>query len=172
MISQLLLLSRSDEGKYHLEIEDIDLKLIMDEIIGEMKESAKTNNIKLYFSGEDGLIIKADQTLITRLFINIINNAIKFSKKGGFVKVQIDADSDKNFAKILIEDNGIGIPKEDIENIFNRFYQVDKSRNDKGTGLGLAIAKWIVDIHKGTINIESELGKGTKFYINLPLKKK
>ncbi|MBE3090514.1 MAG: HAMP domain-containing histidine kinase [Actinobacteria bacterium] len=172
MISQLLLLSRSDEGKYHLEIEDIDLKLIMDEIIGEMKESTKANNIKLYFSGEDGLVIKADQTLITRLFINIINNAIKFSKKGGFVKVQIAADSDKNFAKILIEDNGIGIPKEDIENIFNRFYQVDKSRNDKGTGLGLAIAKWIVDIHKGTINIESELGKGTKFYINLPLKKK
>ena len=172
MISQLLLLSRSDEGKYHLEIEDIDIKLIMDEIIGEMKESAKTNNIKLYFSGEDGLVIKADQTLITRLFINIINNAIKFSKKGGFVKVQIAADPDKNFAKILIEDNGIGIPKEDIENIFNRFYQVDKSRNDKGTGLGLAIAKWIVDMHKGTINIESGLGKGTKFYINLPLKKK
>jgi len=172
MISQLLMLSRSDEGKYHLEIEDIDLELIMGEIIGEMKESAKANNIKLYFSSEDGLVIKADQTLITRLFINIINNAIKFSKKGGFVKVQIAADSDKNFAKILIEDNGIGIPKEDIENIFNRFYQVDKSRNDKGTGLGLAIAKWIVDIHKGTINIESELGKGTKFYINLPLKKK
>ena len=172
MISQLLLLSRSDEGKYHLEVEDIDLKLIMDEIIGEMKKSAKANNIKLYFSGEDGLVIKADQTLITRLFINIINNAIKFSIKGGFVKVQIAADSDKNFAKILIEDNGIGIPKEDIENIFNRFYQVDKSRNDKGTGLGLAIAKWIVDIHKGIINIESELGKGTKFYINLPLKKK
>ena len=172
MISQLLLLSRSDEGKYHLEIEDIDLKLIMDEIIGEMKESAKTNNIKLYFSGEDGLVIKADQTLVTRLFINIINNALKFSRKGGFVKVQGAADPDKNFAKILIEDNGIGIPKEDIENIFNRYYQVDKSRNDKGTGLGLAIAKWIVDIHKGTINIESELGKGTKFYVNLPLKKK
>ena len=172
MISQLLMLSRSDEGKYHLEIEDIDLKLIMDEIIGEMKESAKANNIKLYFSGESGLVIEADQTLITRLFINIVNNALKFSRKGGFVKVQVAVDPDKNFAKILIEDNGIGIPKEDIENIFNRFYQVDKSRNDKGTGLGLAIAKWIVDIHKGTINIESELGKGTKFYINLPLKKK
>ncbi len=170
MISQLLLLSRSDEGKYHLEIEDIDLKLIMDEIIGEMKESAKVNNIKIYFNGEDGLIIKADQTLITRLFINIINNAIKFSNKGGFVKVGMAADSDEKFVQILIEDNGIGIPEEDIENIFNRFYQVDKSRNDRGTGLGLAIAKWIVDVHKGTINIKSEVGKGTKFYINLPLK--
>ncbi|MCL5070084.1 MAG: HAMP domain-containing histidine kinase [Actinobacteria bacterium] len=171
MISQLLMLSRSDEGKYYLEIEDIDLKLIMDEIIGEMKESARANNVKLHLSGEDGLIIKADQTLITRLFINIINNAIKFSKRGGFVKVQIAASPDKNFAKILIEDNGIGIPREDIDNIFNRFYQVDKSRNDKGTGLGLAIAKWIVDIHKGTIDIESRLGEGTKFYINLHLKK-
>jgi len=169
MISQLLMLSRSDEGKYRLEIEDIDLKLIMNEIIDEMKESAKANNIKLSFSGENGLIIKADQTLITRLFINIINNAVKFNKKGGFVKVQITTAADKNFVRILIEDNGIGIPEEDIENIFNRFYQVDKSRNDKGTGLGLAIAKWIVDIHKGTINIESALGKGTKIYINLPL---
>jgi len=171
MVSQLLLLSRSDEGKYHLEIEDIDLKLIMGEIIGEMKESARANKIKLYFEGVDGLIIKADQTLITRLFVNIINNAIKFSNKGGFVKVRIATDSDKKFAQILIEDNGIGIPKEDIENIFNRFYQVDKSRNDKGTGLGLAIAKWIIDIHEGTIDIESELGKGTKFYINLPMEK-
>jgi signal transduction histidine kinase len=169
MVSQLLLLSRSDEGKYHMEIEDIDLKLIIGEIVGEMKDSAKANNIKLYFNAEEDLIIKADQTLITRLFINIINNAIKFSRKGGFVKVNVSTDSAKKFAKILIEDNGIGIPKEDIENIFNRFYQVDKSRNDKGTGLGLAIAKWIIDMHKGTIDIESELGTGTKFYINLPM---
>lgn len=169
MVSQLLLLSRSDEGKYHMEIEDIDLKLIIGEIVGEMKDSAKASNIKLYFNVEEDLIIKADQTLITRLFINIINNAIKFSKKGGFVKVNVSADSVKKFAQIMIEDNGIGIPKEDIKNIFNRFYQVDKSRNDEGTGLGLAIAKWIIDMHKGTINIESELGKGTKFYINLPM---
>lgn len=172
MVAQLLALSRSDEGKQNLEIEKIDLKLIMNEIIGEMKQSAKANNIKFYFSGEDNIVIKADQTLITRLFINVINNAIKFGKKGGYVKVQIFGDYDKNVARVLIEDNGIGIPEEEIDNIFNRFYQVDKSRKNTGAGLGLAIARWIVDMHKGTINLESEPGKGTKIFIDLPLEKK
>jgi len=105
--------------------------------------------------------------LITRLIINLIDNAIRYNKKGGRVSVSINREND--FAKIIVEDNGIGMSEEVIPYIFNRFYQVEKSRGNIGTGLGLSIVKWIVDLHKGEINIESKVNQGSKFVIKLPL---
>ncbi|MGB9809836.1 MAG: sensor histidine kinase, partial [Caldanaerobacter sp.] len=97
--------------------------------------------------------------------INLIDNGIKYTQEGGFVKVKTASDQEKII--IEIEDNGIGIPKDKIPRLFERFYRVDKSRSRKlgGTGLGLAIVKHIVESMKGEISVDSEVGKGTKFTI-------
>ena len=167
IISQLLMMYRSDEGRYKFNFEVIDLKLIAGEIVKEFKNIASENGIKISFNAEEEINIWLDQTLITRLIINLIDNAIRYNKKGGRVSVSINREND--FAKIIVEDNGIGMSEEVIPYIFNRFYQVEKSRGNIGTGLGLSIVKWIVDLHKGEINIESKVNQGSKFVIKLPL---
>jgi len=101
------------------------------------------------------------------LLINLIDNAINYNEKGG--KVDVEILNEKNMAKIIVEDNGAGILSEDIPHIFDRFYQADSARNGHGTGLGLSIVKWIVDVHKGEIFVESEIDKGTTFIVRLPL---
>ena len=167
LLSQLLLLARSDEGKSILNIEKIDLKMIIESIIIEMDDKAKQKNIRLSITSEQNLIIKADQTFITMLFLNIIENSIKYNKKGGFINICFSKED--NNAKVIIEDNGIGISDENLIHIFDRFYRVSESRADKGSGLGLSIVKEIVEVHKGQIKIDSKLGKGTKFEISLPV---
>lgn len=167
IISQLLFLTRYDNGNNDIEIENIDLKVIIEDVIDTMKEIAAQNKVNLRMNCNNSVIIKGDQTLITRLFINLIDNAIKYNKIGGWVNVVVIEEQNK--VKIIVEDNGIGIPKEDIPYIFNRFYRVDKSRSSEGTGLGLSIVEWIVKIHKGDITVNSQLGIGTRFEITLPL---
>jgi len=119
------------------------------------------------------------------LFINLIENGIKYTEEGGSVHITLQKEyplpvrnpSDwgegerEKFAKIIVSDTGIGIAKEDQERIFNRFFRVDKarSREQGGSGLGLSICKWIVEAHQGEIKVESELGKGSSFIVKLPL---
>jgi signal transduction histidine kinase len=102
--------------------------------------------------------------------LNLISNAIKFSGKGDEIFVQV---KDKNeFVEILVKDNGIGLEKKDLDTIFDRFSQVDKSlsRNSEGTGIGLSLVKSIVELHGGSIHVESEVGKGSKFIVMIPSK--
>lgn len=167
MISQLLMLTRSEEGKGKLEIEDINLDVVIRDVADEMKDFANTSGIDIYLNVGENIKIKADQTLMTRLFINLIDNAIKYNKRGGWVKVSSHVEGD--IVKIFIEDNGIGIPEEDIPKIFQRFYRSDKARTRNGTGLGLSIVKWIVEEHKGKISVDSRLGKGSRFEVDLSL---
>ncbi|MFF2878185.1 sensor histidine kinase [Gottfriedia sp. NPDC057991] len=110
--------------------------------------------------------IVADRLLLEQVWINLLQNAIKFSSIAGYIKVDIlDLD---HYIHVLISDSGLGISKEDIERIFERFYQADHSRNKKGTGLGLSIVQKIMEIHHGKIEVESVVGKGTSFTIILP----
>ncbi|PGM55543.1 HAMP domain-containing sensor histidine kinase [Bacillus sp. AFS053548] len=110
--------------------------------------------------------IVADRLLLEQVWINLLQNAIKFSNIAGYIKVDI-LELDHTI-HVLISDNGLGISKEDIERIFERFYQADRSRNKKGTGLGLSIVQKIMEIHHGKIEVESVVGKGTSFTIILP----
>jgi two-component system sensor histidine kinase VicK len=113
----------------------------------------------------------ADKERIEQVLTNIIGNAIKYTKTGGLIQVELsDSDEIKDGYKISVSDNGVGIPKEDIEHLFERFYRVDKSRSTDagGTGLGLSIAKDIVQAHNGKINVQSTFGKGTTIIITLP----
>jgi signal transduction histidine kinase len=167
IISQLLMIYRSDEGKYKFNFEILNLNMIIEDIVNEFSDVVKANGLSISFKAGNEIKIKADQTLITRLFINIIDNAIKYSNSGG--KINISLSSLNNYAITIIEDTGIGISEKDMPYIFDRLYQVDKSREDRGSGLGLAIAKWITELHKGEIIAESRLNSGSKFVIKLPL---
>ena len=169
MISKLLMLTRGDESNYKYEFEQIDLGLIIEDVVEEMQEAAIQKNISLSYTGKKNIFIIADQTLIVRLLINLIDNAIKYSDNQGNVSISLRT-KDK-FAEISIEDKGIGIPETELPQIFNRFYRVDKSRSSEGSGLGLSIVKWIVDIHKGSVDIKSKLKEGTIIKVKLPLDK-
>ena len=168
IITQLLTLTRGDLNRYKAEMENIDLGIICEEVVGEMKDIAQKVRVKLMYEGVERLIIKADQALITRLLINLIENAIKYNHEEGWVKVILS--SRENYAEIKVVDNGVGISKEHIPHIFDRFYRVNEARSRDGTGLGLSIVKWIVDLHKGEIKVNSELNKGTTFTVILPKK--
>lgn len=112
--------------------------------------------------------IKADEDMMNQVFINLVRNSIKFTAEGG--NISIDLHRQNGTIEFIISDTGIGIAEEDISHVFERFFKADKSRNSsiKGSGLGLSIVKKIVDMHHGTINVQSKLGEGTAFTVSLP----
>lgn len=168
MVSQLLMLTRGYEDKYRFKMEDLNLSMIIRDITNEMMEYARKSDIEIFLFIDDNIKIKADQTLITQMLINLIQNAVKYNKKGGWIQIKLNKD--KDYVRIIIEDNGIGISNEDLPNIFNRFYRADRSRSGEGTGLGLSIVKWIVEVHKGNIYVNSTPDCGTTFEIRLNIK--
>lgn len=166
IISQLIMIYRSEEGRYKFNFENIEINEIISDIVEEFKTIADSKEIKIDFKTEDKIIVKADQTLITRLFINLIENAMKYTGENG--KISINTGQDGKNAIVIIEDTGIGISEKDIPYIFDRFYQAESSRSGSGSGLGLSIVKWIINIHKGSVDVESNINKGTTFIIKLP----
>lgn len=169
LIGQMLLLSRVDENKNHLEKESFNLNFLIETLMEEMEGLAQLKNIQLIKElGDEPLIINADQSLITQLLLNLIDNAIKYSISGGKVIIKVNG-IDKNI-RIDVIDEGPGIAEEHQSNIFERFYRIDKSRSRKngGSGLGLAISRWIVEAHQGKISVKSEEGQGTIFTVYLP----
>jgi len=186
IVEDLLLLSKADTGEIRLNKEDINLTGILNEVVAQMGMIAKSKRLHLSPSNHhQDIHIFGDALRIRELFINLIENGIKYTEEGGsihitlkkenerFIKNQSDrAEEEKGgFAKIIVSDTGIGIAREDQERIFNRFFRVDKarSREEGGSGLGLSICKWIVEAHQGEIRVESELGKGSSFIVKLPL---
>lgn len=167
IVSQLLMLARGYEGKYKFEMEDMDLSMLIKNVTEEMMERTLRSDIEISLNLDYNVRIKADQTLITQLLINLIENAVKYNKRNGWIKITLRRE--RNTARIIVEDNGVGMTKEDLPNIFKRFYRADRSRTGDGTGLGLSIVKWIVDLHNGSISVNSELGKGTAFEIELKI---
>jgi len=170
MVSQLLMLNENDEKRYKLEIEEIEMDLIIQDVLDSMRSISDRNEIQLLFEGGAGLKVMADRTLIISMLINLIDNAIKYNNDKGWVRVAVLKKQEQDYAEISIEDNGIGIPEDSIPYIFNRFYRVDKSRTGEGIGLGLSIVKWIVEMHKGIIRIDSKIGQGTIVNVLLPMK--
>lgn len=167
LLAQLLLLARIDADKYKFEIETFDLSEMAEIILEESIANAEANEMKLIPEVDEGLFIKGDPTLIMRLLMNLLDNAVKYGCPGGTIKLGIKKDG--NNAVGYIQDEGIGIKAEDLPKIWQRFYRADNAQSKDGTGLGLAMVKWIVEVHRGTIDVESEYGKGTKFTFTLPL---
>ncbi|MGL5379095.1 ligand-binding sensor domain-containing protein [Clostridium sp.] len=173
IINDLVDTSKIEHGSYKIDLKPIDIVYVVEEAALSLSNYIEKQDIDLIIDPEiEEKIIHADSTEIERCIVNIVNNASKFTPAGGFIKVEI---KDLNeWVKIEITDNGKGIDKKYHELIFNRFNQVVDSNSEvhKGSGLGLTITKKIIQLHQGTIHVESELGKGSKFIILLPVKQK
>lgn len=172
LISQLLTFSRLDRGMNKDNFESFDISELA-EIICEEALDTHNRNIELTWNIEENIYAYGDLSLITRLFSNLINNAFQYGKEGGFVKVELNEE--KNNIIFTVTDNGIGIAREEQNKIWNRFYQVNKSRSsDKNNsmGLGLSMVKWIAQFHEGSIKVESELGEGSRFIFSMPKNKR
>jgi signal transduction histidine kinase len=170
IIDDLLRLSELESGG-GIEMAGLDLKGLIDEIAMGFGHALAVKQQKLLVETSGGdFTISGDRDRLEQVFVNLIDNAIKYTKEDGRIKVLLTQAGDS--VTITVEDNGIGIPKEDVERVFERFYRVDKahSRELGGTGLGLSIAKHIVMAHNGKIRIESEVNKGTKVFVTLPKK--
>jgi len=170
VISKLLFLARSDAGKEQLNFEGVELKELITGLSANIEVLAQDKGIKFAVDAKEELTVNGDKVKLRQLFINILENAVRYTPADGHISVSL-VKQELN-AVVSISDTGIGIPPEHLPHIFERFYRVDKARAraDGGVGLGLAIAKIIAESHKGTITVASEVGKGTTFTISLPLK--
>ena len=165
IIAQLLALTRGYEGKYRLEREEVSLSEMVSDVLAELTEEAAASGIRLAGQVPPEIRLSADQSLMTQLLLNLVENGIKYGKAGGTVTVW--AQEQDGHTLLTIQDDGIGIGETDLPRIFDRFYRADQARDRSGSGLGLSIVKWIVELHGWTIQVVSELGKGTRFMIKM-----
>ena len=168
LVSDIIKLSRLDEKSIELEKEEVSLKEVALDALDSLKTVASKKDIKVEITGEDGVIF-AVRPVIYEMVYNLIENGIKYNKAGGHVKVNVSTSDDDNDSNICltVKDNGIGIPKNQINRIFERFYRVDKSRSKKtgGTGLGLSIVKHAAKYHNASVSVDSEEGMGSVFTV-------
>ena len=168
LVSQLLTLSRMDRGHQKLNLANVNISELAEIVVDSRREDAKRKNINISSKITPDIYADLDETMIMRVFINLLSNAVTYGKTNG--NIYVDLDVQEKTIVIKIADDGIGISNEHIDKIWTRFYQVDPSRNSEGTGLGLSMVKWIVEAHNGTISVASKLGEGTIFTIKIPLK--
>jgi two-component system, OmpR family, sensor histidine kinase CiaH len=170
LVEELLTLARSDSNEKLINPALFSINELLYFIIEQFEPIAAMKDIRIEDKIDENLNYFGDKQRIHQLFVILLDNALKFTPSDE--KLFITCKKENNLIKITIEDSGIGISIEDLPHIFDRFYRSDKvrTRSESGTGLGLSIAKWIVDAHHGHISVESNLKKGTKFIIKLPIK--
>lgn len=166
LVSQLLTLSRMDRGNQKLNFEYINISELAEIAIDSQKSNARMKNIQITEDILPDTFTYADETMIMRVFVNLISNAVTYGKENGNISVKVTKSNGKIISSI--SDDGIGIPEEHIDKIWIRFYQVDPSRNNSNMGLGLSMVKWIVEAHKGNIYVESKTNEGTVFTFEIP----
>ena len=168
LVAELTELSRIETGKAELKKEPVNLNQLVEQVIAQL--SPQADRQKLSISQEfaaDLPSFPADKDRVRQVIANLVHNAIKFTPAGG--RITITTKTLEGSVSVNIADTGIGIPKEDLPRVFERFYKGDKARAGEGTGMGLAIAKHVVEAHGGNIWVESEEGKGSTFSFSLPL---
>ncbi len=170
LVKDLLDTSKYKAGKIILEIKPMDAVWLIADITEKLKPVAAEKGIELVFEPKEMEYVLADYDRLRQMIIIFVDNAIKFTPNGGTVTVCAE-ERDDGYAYISVTDTGVGIAEEDLPFIFDRFYKADKARggSDTGTGLGLSIAWELAELHKGTVLVESEIGKGSTFTIVIPL---
>lgn len=180
LLSGLLTLARADQKRLPLHPERILLNDLAAIVCEEQQEFADAKKIRLHLQADSDLWMEADESMMIRLLINLISNSIRYGKEGGNVWIRLRLEENSILGSV--EDDGIGIPEDQLDLIWNRFYQVDPSRSAKadasgssagpagegGYGLGLSMVRWIVDAHGGTISVASRPGEGTEFSFRFP----
>ncbi|MBR1693233.1 MAG: ATP-binding protein [Lachnospiraceae bacterium] len=169
IINDLLSLVKLDKTAGEMNIESVDINALLERILKRLRPIAKLRDIDVIFASTREVVAEVDEVKLTLAISNLVENGIKYNNDHGYVKVSLDADH--QFFIISVEDNGLGIPQESIEHIYERFYRVDKSHSREigGTGLGLAITRSTILMHRGSIKVESEEGAGTTFTVKVPL---
>lgn len=172
VISDLLTLVSVDSGELKLKTAPLSLRDLINDNVRRLAPLARERGIELQFTGREKVEIVGDHMKLTQVFYNLIDNAIKYTPRGGRVHVELSKQG--KTAVVRVADNGIGIPEEDRLHIFDRFYRVDKARSREtgGTGLGLSIVKQIVLLHDGNISVSSRENEGSTFTVELPLLQK
>jgi heavy metal sensor kinase len=170
IVDNLLTLTKADMGTSYIKMQDVWLRPIIQELYEDSEILAERKKISVSIGSLDDVLVTGDPVRLRQLCLNLIDNAIKYTPELGTVQVSLIREN--GTAKISVKDSGIGIPKEELSKIFDRFYRVDKARSRElgGSGLGLSISKWITEIHGGTISVESEVNRGSTFTVLLPLK--
>lgn len=176
LIGDILELSKIESKRIPLHFSPVEMHSLVERSLHMMRSEAEKKQISLEMIVDEDIYIEADEDRIRQILINLLSNGISYTPEGGQVKVEVtplysDGEEDYDRVLMIISDTGIGIPKKDLPRIFERFYRVDKARSrmSGGTGLGLSIVKHLVELHKGSIQVESEPGIGTKFSIELPV---
>ena len=169
LVGDLLLLAQAESGQLPLELKSVELDTILLEVIQQMQVLA-SGKVNLRLEEIDQVMVNGDRDRLKQVILNLVSNAVNYTPAGGEVRLWLSKIDQR--ACLKVEDTGPGIPPEDLPYIFDRFYRGDPSRKrteNSGFGLGLSIAKWIVDRHGGQIEVESQVGKGTRFTVWLPL---
>lgn len=169
IIDDLLSVVRLEEGTVSLNISEVDVNAWLESMLRRISPIARVAEVDISFESVRPVVARFDEPRMGRVITNLVENAVKYNKPGGHVRVRLDADY--HSFSIRIEDDGVGIPEDSIPHIFERFYRVDKARSREagGTGLGLAISRQIVNLHHGTIGVESTYGEGSVFTVTVPL---
>ncbi len=169
VIGKLLYLARVDAGKDQIKFERINLKELLTEVSSDIEALAREKGIEFKLAPLEDLSIEGDRVKLEQLFLNLLENAIRYTPSGGSISASIVREG--RTAVVAIKDTGIGISKEHIPHLFERFYRVDKARSraEGGAGLGLAICRHIAQVHNGKIEVESQVDKGSTFSVSLPL---
>ena len=169
LVTDIINLSNLEENKKQVDMEDVDLYELASKVTNRLSGNAKKRGIDMNVEGEH-LSIQGNYRMLEELIENLCDNAIKYNKENGIVHVQIEKKEEK--VLLSVSDTGIGIPKDECERVFERFYRVDKSHSKEvgGTGLGLSIVKHSVMKHRGEITVDSQLGKGTTIGVLFPVK--
>jgi heavy metal sensor kinase len=169
LIDQLLILARADSDTEQLFLDEVELNGLLREVGADAGLLLRNRGLELELQLNDSLVVRADKGLLRRLFLNLVDNAVRYTPEGG--RVSIATAVRDHTALVSVSDTGIGIAPEHLPRIFDRFYRVDKARSraEGGSGLGLAICKHIVEVHEGRIEVDSQEGRGTTFHVSLPL---
>jgi signal transduction histidine kinase len=170
IISDLLTLVKMDRKTAELTVTMTDINEFLEQILKRLQPIAAKANIEVVFESNRSVTAEIDATKLSLAFSNLVENAIKYNRENGWVRVILDADHKYFYVKV--SDSGIGIPQESLDYIFERFYRVDKSHSREigGTGLGLAITKSAVVSHRGAIKVQSAVDEGTTFTVRIPLR--
>ena len=170
LVRELLTLARVDAGQERLILETVALDDLAEGVVETLTPLAERRGVRLEWGRIDRIEIVGDQTRLTQLMVNLVDNGLKYTPRGGTVSVSVQRN--EGVALIEVRDSGRGIPAGDVPHIFERFYRVDtgRARSEGGTGLGLAICEWIATAHGGNISVQSVEDRGSTFTVQLPIK--
>ena len=169
IITDLLALVKVDKKVTEMNITEVSMNELTEVILKRLRPIARKRDIEVTFESIRPVKATVDEVKISLVLSNLVENAVKYNKENGWVKVILDADH--QFFTLTVSDSGVGIPEESLDHIYERFYRVDKSHSREigGTGLGLAITRSAVLMHRGSIRVESTPGEGTSFIVKIPL---